>query len=303
MQSVSAPRLSSFATRAAAREAALIADVAGLGQLALRAQLRRLGHTDAAMREAVARGILRPIARSWLAASGAEPDALRALELRGVLGGESALRSMGVWVSHDTGLCVATPHSASRLPAVGENEYRVQSRRRPQVNGGRLWRVSAIDALEQLLRHEPEPHHGIASVDSAVRHGFLPAHRVDELFERLPRRLRRHRRDVNGLADSGVETVLRLGALARGWRVEVQVHVSGVGRVDLVIDGWLVIEVDGYRWHSSAQQVAQDHRRDAECIRQGMRYHRFGYDQVMDELDGSLDVIGELLRSGRPSGW
>ena len=226
---------------------------------------------------------------------------MRALELRGVLGGESALRSMGVWVSHDTGLCVATPHSASRLPLVAEGEYRVQARRRPQIEGGRMWRVSAIDAVEQLLRREPEAAHAIASVDSAVRLGLLPTDRLDELFERLPRRLRRLRRDVNGLADSGVESLLRLAVAAQGWRVEVQVQVRSVGRVDLLIDGWLIVEVDGYRWHSSARQVALDHRRDAECIRQGKRHHRFGYDQVMNDIDGCIEVLRELVRCGRPT--
>ncbi|KQX08023.1 MULTISPECIES: endonuclease domain-containing protein [unclassified Leifsonia] len=301
MQTLSARPVSASSIRAAARESALAADMAGLGQLAPRSRLRRLGHTDAAMRAAVDRGILRSVGRSWLAAPGVEPAAVRAIELRGFLGGESALRSMGVWVSHDTGLCVATPHSASRLSPVGEGEYRVQARRPPQVDDARPWRASAIDALEHLLRREPEAAHGIASVDSAVRLGLLPAHRVDELFDRLPRRLRRLRRDVNGLADSGVETLLRLAALAQGWRVEVQVQVSSVGRVDLLIDGWLIVEVDGYRWHSSAQQVAVDHRRDAESIRRGMRYHRFGYDQVMTDIDGCIGVLRELLRCGRPS--
>ena len=77
-----------------------------------------------------------------------------------------------------------------------------------------MWRVSAIDAVEQLLRREPEAAHAIASVDSAVRLGLLPTDRLDELFERLPRRLRRLRRDVNGLADSGVESLLRLAVAA-----------------------------------------------------------------------------------------
>ena len=286
----------------ARRETSLLRDLASVGDLAQRAQLRRLGHTDATMRSAVERGILRSVARCWLAGETAAPDAVRAVELRGLLGGESALRSLGIWVSHDTGLCVATPHSASRLPDLRDGEYRVQARRALQTSGGRSWRVSAIDALEQVLRHEPDAGHGIASVDSAVRLGHVPEHRLDELFDRLPRRLRRLRRLVNGLADSGVETLLRLGALEQGWRVDVQVQISGVGRVDLVIDGWLVIEVDGFRWHSSAQQVAQDHRRDAECIRIGMRHHRFGYDQVMNDLDGCIEVIRELLRCGRPTG-
>lgn len=281
----------------------LESDFARVGHLATRAQLRRLGHSDREIATGIESGVFHPVARSWVAGADAEPDAVRAVELRGVLGGESALKSLKVWVSHETGLCVATPHSASRPPALGTNEYRTQARRMTSTTGGRLWRVSAIDALEQLMRREPEAEHGIASIDSALRLGLLPVHRLDELFERLPRRLRRCRRLVDGRADSGVETLLRIAAIAEGWHVEVQVVVSGLGRVDLLIDGWLVIEVDGFLWHSSREAVAEDHRRDAACVLQGLRYHRFGYSQVMDDIDGCLAVIRELLAAGRPIGW
>ena len=93
---------------------------------------------------------------------------------------------------------------------------------------------------------------------------------------------------------------MRLAAVAEGWTVEVQVSFPRVGRVDLVINGWLVIETDGDEWHSSAQQRARDRARDAELVRQGLRVHRFGYAQVMGDLPGCLAVIRALLASGRP---
>lgn len=49
--------------------------------------------------------------------------------------------------------------------------------------------------------------------------------------------------------------------------VASQVWVASVGWVDLVVDGWLVIEVDGYATHREA--FGEDRRRDAELTRLG----------------------------------
>ncbi|MHA7985306.1 endonuclease domain-containing protein [Rathayibacter sp. CAU 1779] len=82
--------------------------------------------------------------------------------------------------------------------------------------------------------------------------------------------------------------------------MDVQISIPRVGAVDLVINGWLVIETDGDAWHSSPQQRAKDRARDAELVRRGMRSHRFGYAQVMGDLAGCLEVIRVLLAAGRP---
>ena len=100
--------------------------LARFGGLATRAQLRQSGCTDHQIRAYIDTGAVRVIRRSWLATAKAPREAVRAVELGGILGGESALRSLGVWVSHDTGLCVAAPRTASRLPVLDDGEYRVR---------------------------------------------------------------------------------------------------------------------------------------------------------------------------------
>jgi hypothetical protein len=42
---------------------------------------------------------------------------------------------------------------------------------------------------------------------------------------------------------------MRLLLRALGHRAEVQVRIAGVGRVDLVVDGWLIVECDSRAYH------------------------------------------------------
>jgi very-short-patch-repair endonuclease len=272
--------------------------LAYFGDLATRTQLRGLGCGEKAIRDAIASGEASIVRRSWLAAPTADPAAVRAVALGGVLGGESALRSFGIWVSHDTGLCVAARPGSSRLPELREKEYRIFPGDFSWPAGFR-WRMGVVPALAQLARRVEEPHL-IASIDSALQLGLLTVWQLDDLFARLPRRLRRLRRLLDARAESGLESLLRIAAVLQGWEVDVQVRISRVGRVDLVIDGWLVVEADGDRWHSTPQQRAQDRTREAELVRQGKRSHRFGYAQIMNDIEGCVEVIRALLAAGRP---
>ena len=276
----------------------LHADVRRFHGLATRSQLQSLGHTARALRAAVVSGEVTRIGRSWLASSHAPAAARRAIELRGILGGESALESYGVWLSHRTGLCISTPTTASRLPALRPGEYRLWRDDLP--HGDVRWRVTVEAALIQHLPRIADPRHAIASIDSAMNRRLLTAEGRDRVMRRMPRRIRRLRRRLDGSAQSGLETLLRLAILDEGWSVESQVEIPGVGRVDLLIDGWLVIEADGSRWHDGHEAVALDRKRNTALVLRGYRWHRFGHEQVMQDLGTCVAVIRALLAAGRP---
>ena len=82
--------------------------------------------------------------------------------------------------------------------------------------------------------------------------------------------------------------------------MESQVEVAGIGRVDLVIDGWLVIEADGSTWHDDHEAIERDRERNGALVLRGYRWHRFGYAQVMDDLPACIAVVRALLAGGRP---
>lgn len=274
-------------------------DMTRFGNLATRSQLAALGYSQRDIRRAVEAHLLWPIRRSWVAHAGADWRATRAVALGGRLAAASAVASYGVWVTRPSGLWVQSAPTAARLPATKYGEHRLWSPEYFPHSGDMRWRVSLPDSLVQAVRMS-SPEDAIASLDSALNHGLLTQALADRIFAVLPRRYRRFAAHLNGLADSGLETLLRLAAEAEGWRVEVQVKIVGVGKVDLLIDGWLVVELDGAEWHDDELSQDEDSRREAELTLLGYGWHRFRYRQVMEELPQCLEVIRTILASGRP---
>jgi hypothetical protein len=71
-------------------------------------------------------------------------------------------------------------------------------------------------------------------------------------------------------------------------------RTGGSERVDLLLNGWLAIELDGDRWHD----VERDRLRDAEVVR---RSYRFGFDQVVSDWQRTEATVLELLHYPPPS--
>jgi very-short-patch-repair endonuclease len=61
-----------------------------------------------------------------------------------------------------------------------------------------------------------------------------------------------------------------------------QVPLPGAGRVDFLIGTRLVVEVDGYTYHSDPARFESDRRRDARLSALGYRVLRFSYRQVFE---------------------
>jgi very-short-patch-repair endonuclease len=277
----------------------LVDDMARCGNLATRAQLRDWGYSRGDIERAVDGHQLWPIRRSWLAHRGADPRATRAVALGGRLAASSALSSIGVWVTRPSGLWVGTLQGRSRLPKPSAGEHRLWVREHFPHSGEELWRMSLADSLAQFARIAPTAD-VIASFDSALNQRLLRPHQLSDIFDVLPRRLRRLAVQLNGLADSGLESLLRVAAEAEGWNVDIQVTIAGVGRVDIVIDGWLIIELDSARWHDDDRSRDNDSRRDAAVTLLGYRSHRFRADQVINQMPLCLEVIRTILAGGRP---
>lgn len=273
----------------------LLADLLAAGGAATRAGLVELGHTHRTIRAAVERGALLAPSRSWVVLPDADPDIRRALASGGVLGGATALATFGVWVTTTPGLQVAMrPHSGTRAAAEGTRIWGAFD-----ADAGWPWRVSVVDALAQhALRVSRED--AIASIDSAWHQGLVGSPEIDRLFRRLPGRCAPWRRLLDPNAGSGLESLLRVPCLDRGWRVESQAPVPGGGACDLLIDGWLFVEADGSAWHDDPKQAAKDRRRNTAIMADGGRWLRFGFADVVHGLGATMGVIGAVLAQGRP---
>ena len=60
-----------------------------------------------------------------------------------------------------------------------------------------------------------------------------------------------------------------------GLSFEDGVEIEGVGEVDLVIEGWVVVELDGYTYHCDEYQFGLDRWRDRRLVARGFLPLRF----------------------------
>lgn len=99
-------------------------------------------------------------------------------------------------------------------------------------------------------------------------------------------------------ADSGLESLLRLRLHYHGISLDTQVTINGVGRVDFVLAGRLIIEVDGRANHASSDKRHKDLMRDAVASRLGYETLRFDYAQVVHEWPTVQSaILGALERA------
>jgi len=278
----------------------LAPDLAAAGGLVRRRSLLDLGHSPGMIRRLVADGTLSVPRRGWVASVSAPAAAVRAVAMGGQLGGASALESYGIWVDDDGPLVVSCAPTASRLPVVENGERRVWLRRGHPHTGARQWRVSVVDAL---LQHAAlvDRDSLISSVDSALNLKLLSRDDLRRFIRALPARLRSIAREVDAASMSGTETRMRLALVRAGYNVETQVFVPTVGIVDMLVDGWYILELDSRRHHDGIEHQTTDRRRDGNAVLSGYAHDRFMWGQVRHEIGWCLAVVEARMRDGPPA--
>ena len=76
-------------------------------------------------------------------------------------------------------------------------------------------------------------------------------------------------------ARSPLETLARMDLELAGLSFEDGVEIEGVGEGDLVIEGWVVVELDGYTYHCDEYQFGLDRWRDRRLVARGFLPLRF----------------------------
>ena len=122
----------------------------------------------------------------------------------------------------------------------------------------------------------------LVALDAAVRTGWVCA---DEVLDAARSRGRGDLlwalRHLDARAESVIESALRAHLLLAGVRgIELQVDLDGLGRVDVLIDGWLVVEADGYENHSGRTDYRADRRRGVAGVVGGWVTLRFSYEDI-----------------------
>ena len=99
--------------------------------------------------------------------------------------------------------------------------------------------------------------------------------------------------DLTG--ESAVEVVARLLLRGAGLDVRAQVAIAGVGRVDFLVEGFLIVEIDGAAYHSDRQALRRDRQRNNRSVLDGYTVLRFCYEDVMFFPDEVIALVLSVL--------
>lgn len=232
-----------------------------------RSQLRDSGMSGRRIAAAVARGELVHVRRDRYALPSTHGDLIRAVRVGGRLSCLSLLALLGVFVHRCRELHVLVTPGSSRLRVPEGSDVVLHWRVRSSV-GDCLHAAPLLDAVAHSVLCQA-PREAIATLDSVLHHGLLTGDELIVMFATLPARFRPLLGLVDPSADSGPETFMRLMLRAMGVAYETQVYIEGVGYVNFVVEGWLIIECDSKEFHEGWEKQMQDRARDIAAARLG----------------------------------
>jgi very-short-patch-repair endonuclease len=235
---------------------------------------------------------------------GSARDADAAVTLGGRLTCTSLFAELGIFAVKDGRLHVRVEPNAARLRAhpgttAGANTRGTAPRVHWGVRHGSTAsrdRVDLSDAIIDLVRCQP-PRLVVATLDNLLHRGALAPEELEEVFALLPSRYRPILALVDGRAESGIESLVRLMLRAMGGRLELQATIDTVGRVDLIVNGWLIVECDSREFHEGWDQQRRDRRRDLAAAALGYTTIRLLAEDVLYRPDDVHAALRAVLRS------
>ena len=84
-----------------------------------------------------------------------------------------------------------------------------------------------------------------------------------------------------------------------GLNVELQVQIPGMGHLDLLVDGLLGIEADGYAHHASRDAYREDRRRWNVTVVRGVPTLRVTYEMLLGEPQEFVRLVRQALATYR----
>lgn len=260
---------------------------------------------------AVRRGTLIRVRLGYYARPGLDPQTERAVRVGGRLTCVSELRHRGIWVPPAGPPHVQIAPNAARLRDPDDRLRRLSIPRNcvlhwmPLLDPDRADRghVSVVDALAMAARCLP-PRLALASLDSATHLELVTPSELEQIASSLPLGRRRLLLRIDGHSESGLETIVRDVLIELGFRVVLQQKFQGIGRPDLVVEEWVIVEADGDAYHD-AKITSRDRRRDASFAATQRTVLHFRYSQIMYELESVVEAViaaVEVHRNIRNSG-
>lgn len=257
-------------------------------------ELETRGFRRHAIRTALANGRLFRPQRGWVAVFDADPQLVFAVRRGVILSCITVARRRGLWQRHqETALHVAA-RSPSSHADVGSHHMHwgkpVRMREPHTIED------SVENALAYIASCQPFEE-ALAIWESALKKGVVTKERLACLP--LGAQANRLLEAATLFADSGLESYVRHRLRALGLQIVAQAWVLG-HRVDFLIAGWIVLQVDGST-HTGRQRDS-DNRHDALLQLNNYLVIRVGYWQVMNEWPEVQHAVMNAVSSVRRRG-
>lgn len=251
------------------------------------------GFTVSRVRAAIRSGAVRRIRSKWIALRSAPDDLVTAAVSGGAVTCVSLARRRGWWVPPDADEKVhlhLPPNGSVRTEGVHSHWSNTLAPIRP-----RLLEASVEDALSDAASCFPLDQ-AVAIWESAVRTESvsLESLRAVQWRSSASRRCLAH---VRTATDSSLETVFHVRLSSWGVPLRFQVQLAG-HPVDFLIGTHLVVQIDGWSFHSSSADRTRDLAHDAALRMRGYTVLRFSYAQVIYQWEHVERTIAGAVSRG-----
>lgn len=249
-------------------------------------------------------GALIRVRRGYYAHPEASQDVVEAVRVGGRLACVSAVRAEGIFGFDDGAIHVHVRQTASRLGSPRERSLPVLNNKDKAAivhwgslicpSSGNEYSVGLVDAIRQIFLCQNH-RFAMAALENALHQKRLPSHAVPDVFARLPQSFQYLQAHVDARADSGQETVLRFLVKEAGFACDFQHVVAGIGRVDILVEGCIVVEADSRQFHDGWEAHSRDRTRDAQLAARGFMSLRVLYRDIMFDPATIVAAIHGLL--------
>ena len=108
-------------------------------------------------------------------------------------------------------------------------------------------------------------------------------------------------RELDVRAESIVEVDAQHLFRTSGIAYDAQVFLPGIGRVDFLLDGFLIVEIDGFAFHSKRNDMFRDRKRNNAAAVSGYAVLRFMPEHIWFDPDSVIRDIRAILAGQRRS--
>ena len=267
--------------------------VTARGGIVHRQQILDAGIPASRLRATITRGEVDRVRRYWVTTKNAPAALVGAAQASGRLACVSAASVRGWWIPEgvDSSLHVAVKPDGHAPPAHVVTHWSA-----PLVPLPAHHLIESVpDCLEHVASCLPFEQ-ALIVWESALRHERLHPDAVAKMSWRTPAS-RRLASIATGRSDSGLETIFVVRLSPWGVSVRQQVLIAG-HRVDALLGDRLVVQLDGFAYHSTPQDRQRDLAHDRELIARGYTVLRFSYRDVVTDWASVERTLSTVIAQG-----